>query len=146
MRILRLRPAKQRLQQAVDVGRGLQVAAAGHQRDALQRVVMGHAEMVARRDVLARQHDVAEAGGVAGETPLAAFVEAERRGELRQRGGRVEPERMLLAGGDAVGALGGCEPPAGPGIERALGTLRCAGGGGDLGAGAEAGVEQAARG
>ena len=52
--------AEQRLQQAVDVGRGEEVRAAGHQRDALGGIVDRHRQMIAGRHVLAGEHDVAE--------------------------------------------------------------------------------------
>jgi len=45
-------PAHQRLQQAVQAGRRLQIFASGYERYTLQRVVVRHAQMVACRRVL----------------------------------------------------------------------------------------------
>ena len=55
----RRRQAEQRLEQAVDVGGGEEVAAAHDVGDALRGVVDGDGEMVAGRRVLAGEHDVA---------------------------------------------------------------------------------------
>ena len=53
-------PSHQRLQQAVQLGRRLQIFASGYQRHTLQRVVVRHAQMIACRRVFPGQHDVAE--------------------------------------------------------------------------------------
>src|SRR3546814_1396227 len=63
MRICRHRPAEQSLQQPVQMGGRQQILATADERDALQGIVMGDAEVIARRGFLARQHDVAKAGG-----------------------------------------------------------------------------------
>src|SRR3546814_4525229 len=63
MRIGRHRPAEQSLQQPVQMGGRQQILATADERDALQGIVMGDAEVIARRGFLARQHDVAKAGG-----------------------------------------------------------------------------------
>ena len=142
--------AEQGLQQALDVGGGFEVDAAGDEGDALQRVVVGDAKMVAGGRVLAGEDDVPDVFGVAGEAAFAEFVEAERPG-FGDGAGAIEAQRVGCAGGDPGGAFRGGEAAANAGVEGgAVGAVRGVGGvggfSGDVGAGAEAGVEQAARG
>ncbi len=105
MRVARRRPIHQRLQQPVQIGGGLEVGPTGHQGHALPRVVMRHAEMVARWRVLAGQHHVAEARRIAPHIALAGLGIRERPGHAGKRRRHVEPERVWRAGGDAPGAL-----------------------------------------
>ena len=58
--ILRRCKPQNRLQQAVQVGRGPQVLAPNDQCHPLQMVVEGGAEMIARGRIAATQHDVPE--------------------------------------------------------------------------------------
>ena len=62
--IARRRQAEQRLQQAMDGGRGEQIAAAHDVGDALKRVVDRHRQMIARGEIPAAQDDVAPGGRV----------------------------------------------------------------------------------
>jgi hypothetical protein len=88
------RQAEQRLEQAVDVGGGEQVAAAHHVGDALRGIVDGDREMVAHRRVLAGEDDVAERSGSACTSPSPS---RQRAGPGQPRGaGDVEPPGMRL--------------------------------------------------
>ena len=115
---------------------------------------MGDAEMVAHRRVLAGQDDVAEAFGVAGDFSFSCLGEVQGRGDGGEGAGHVQAQDEAVAGGDAGLAGMGGEMAANSGVERAaIGRVRrrgMGGGGGfgglplDVGAGAEAGIEQAA--
>ena len=91
------------------------------------------------------EDDIAEKGGIdlVGAEPV--IEESERAGSSGGRGG-VEPPAVGLPGGEAVGAFGFGERPAGAGIERAFGTVRGMGDAGnlllDFPSGAEAGIEE----
>ncbi len=121
MAVARRRQAEQRLQQAVDVGRGEQIGAARHQRDALQRVIDGDREVIARRHLLAGQHDVAQRRRI-GLDPPAILAPGERPGA---RDGRrdVEAQRVIGRGCALRGALGRAETAASAGIGRSRSRL-----------------------
>jgi hypothetical protein len=140
----RRRQAEQRLQQAVDVGGGVEVAAAHDVRHALGGVVDRHREMVADRRVLAGEHDVAE--GLRLGHHLGVPVAPVERPGRGGRPGHIEPPGMRLPD-EAPGPLLRRQGAAGAGVERPVGTVRRrrAGGdlGGDRGAGAEAGISEA---
>ncbi len=125
----RRRQAEQHLQQPVDARRPEQIVSAHHVRDALERIVDDDRKMVARRHVPARQHHVAP-GPRRGRHRSGLAVRAraglrpiERESAL-ERPLHVEPQCELLAGGDAVFALGARKTFRGSGIER--GAVRIA--------------------
>lgn len=145
MGVVRSGPAEQGLEQALQAGRRAEVVAAGDEGDALQGVIMGGAEHVARRGVLAGEDRVAERGRMAVDLAHALLPIGERGGEAGEGGRHVEAERVRVAAGAAGGYEAGCELAAGSGVSRrtvravwSLGA-RC----GDLGTGAEAGIQQA---
>ena len=153
MRIGRCRPVEQCLEQAMQMRGAKQVIAAGDQRDALQRIVVAYAEMITGRNLLARQHHVAEASHQQlGHYRLCAgllVMPVQRPVSGMPAGGSdIEAQRIGLARRDTLRAFGRAKMPAGAGIDRALETMGRMTGGGDLGldllAGAEAGIEQAA--
>ena len=128
MMIERRRQVEQRLEQAVDVGRGIEIAAAHHVGDALGGIVDGDGEMIAGRRVLAGEHDVA-IGVRLGLDLGVAVVPVKRPG----RGGRlrhVETPGMRLGGRrrsrcSARQARGRCRDRAGrPGHAGARRSLR----------------------
>ena len=133
MAIKRRRQVEQRLQQAMDMGRGEEIGAARHQRHALQRIVDRHREMIARRRILPRQHHIAQRQRIGrdGARPLrlpsraarCAPAPAPRRGAARRvRPRRSAPRRVARRKG-----------AAGAGIKRPLGPLRRVERAGDLG-------------
>ncbi len=148
MVVARYLQAEQRLQQAVDMGRGEEILAARHQGDALQRVVDGDGEMVARRHLLAREHDVAVARRI-GPHGLRLLVDPVELADAGERASDIEAEGEGLAGGDARPSLGRVETAAGAGIERPFRPVRRAAGARYLGldrrARAEAGIDEAHR-
>ena len=78
--IARRRQAEQFLQKPVDRGRGEKIAAAHDVGDALQRIVDGDRQMVARREVAPAQDDVAP-----GRRLGAALVGSDAFAEFRSR-------------------------------------------------------------
>jgi len=132
------------LEEAVDVGGGKEVFAAGDEGDVLEGVVDHDGEMVGGGDVLAGEDDVAEEGGIDGDFAVALIVEGEGA-EALAGGSGVESPAVGGVGGEEGGALVGGEGAAGAGVEgafRAVGSVGDAGRFlGDVAAGAEAGVE-----
>lgn len=111
MVVLRHRQIEQGLQQAVDMGGLEQVFAAGHQRDALERVVDGNRQMVAGRDVAAGQNHVAEDFRAGILPAFFLIVPGKRPGALqgarhaqskRKRGSFLGPPLALCRGNQAV--------------------------------------------
>ena len=100
MAVARGRQAEQRLQNAVDMRRHREILAAGHQGDALDRVVDRDREMVARRQLLAGEHDIAEhsrgqpAGGIPPRTSRAGRS-ARARGRHRAAAHNRVPSAAL---------------------------------------------------
>ena len=118
MMVERRRQAEQRLEQAVDVGRGEQVAAAHHVGDALRGVVDGDGEMIAGRRVLAGEHDVAEQLGLGRD--LA-------RRSSHQVSGPASAAALAMSSRQACGrapASARRQAPAGAGIDRPV-RARC---------------------
>ena len=72
------RQAEQGLEQAVDMGRGEQVAAAHDMGHALRRIVDGDGEMIAGRRVLAGEDHVAEGLGLRPAPRSSPSVQVER--------------------------------------------------------------------
>ena len=72
------------MQQALHVRRGEEILAARHRRHALKRVINENREIIRRRPVLARKHDVPEDRRINGDRPalavrsVAMFFEGER--------------------------------------------------------------------
>ncbi len=151
MGITRLGPAHQGLQQAVQRGGGAEILGAGDEAYSLERVVMGHREMVARRHVTPGEHHVAEGRGIARDAPHPHFLEAERAGDERKRPRHVEPKHVRRSRREAGLPLTGGETAAGPGIARRTVRREMRGGGRsrrlsrDLGPAAETGIDEAAR-
>jgi len=74
--------------------------------------------VIARRNILAREDDVAERCRI-GRPPTrhaAAIFEPMQRAGQGQRASYIEPQREVEPGAVAGGNLGGREPPAGAGI------------------------------
>ena len=69
------RQVEQRLEQAVDVGRGEQVAAAHDVGHALGGIVDGDGEMIAGRRVLAGEDDVAERAPARPATSVSPSIQ-----------------------------------------------------------------------
>ena len=139
------RPPQQRLQQPVQVSRRAQIVPARDQADTLRGVILGGAQMITARRVLARQHHITEAGGVAGQTALTMFVPVQRAG-LRRRARHVQPQREWQPGAKPGAHLWRGQIAAQAGIERSIRPLRRRCGGRDLprdvGTGAEARIHQ----
>ena len=100
--------------------------------------------MVAGRDLLARQHDIAERRRIGLDAHIA--LAPEKRGRLRQRCADIEPQRVIGRAVAPRGAFRRAEMPASARVGRTHFILRRAAGAGDLGLdlppGAEAGIEQ----
>jgi len=122
MPIARLAKAEQRLQQAVDRGRGEQVPATHDVSHALKRVIDHDGQMVARRQIAPAEDNVAPnlrgRRMLGGDGALANFDPAETRRPGVDRAPRVEAERGLVAAGEAVACFCRRERAAGSWIER----------------------------
>jgi hypothetical protein len=90
------REVEECLEQAVDVGRLEEVAAAGHEVDTLEGVVHDDAEMVAGGGLFARQDDVAEDLGPCRLGPCIEVVPSERA-RAAECGRNVQAERVWVA-------------------------------------------------
>jgi hypothetical protein len=148
MPIARLGKAKQRLQQAVDRGRGKQVPSSHDVGHALKRVVDHHGQMVARGQIAPAQDDVApNVRGrrvLRGNGALAKFGPAETRRSVVDRAPHVEAKGRTLASPEASVCFRPRERAAGSGIERrAVRVALPIRGAGDLRTAAKAGVDQA---
>ena len=121
----RHRQAEQRLQQAVDVGRGEQVHPARDQRHAVLGIVERDRQMVARRRVLAHQHHVAEGFGRGALRARRLVGPVERPGDF-ERPRHVEPPRA------GAGIAADARFAAGPRIDRRPVGIGRGGGGGNL--------------
>jgi hypothetical protein len=134
---------QKRLQEPVEIGRGLEILAADHMRDALDGVVQHDGEMIARRHVLADEDGVAPSRRIAGDVRFAP-LRVEQRPDDGSAGGR---ERAIHGEALRMGSLGGGHATtAGSRIERgSVGIARRerTDGGGQLSAGAGAAEEKA---
>ena len=142
MEIGRLGQAEQRLEQALDRGRGAQILAAHDQGHAARRIVDDAGEVVGGGRVLAREDRVADVGGGGGE---AACRPARSTSAGRLRASAAALSRRQLCGVVArrAGIVG--QAAAGAGISAAGVAVRRGERGGDVGAGAEAGIDEALR-
>src|SRR3984885_1492637 len=107
--------------------------------------------MIARRRILARQHHIAELFRPAWHGSFARLLEAQRTRCFEERAAHVEAHRETFAGGDARRTFIGGYGAAGAGIQRcAVRSVWCSGRllhlALDVGAGAEAWIQQIARG
>ncbi len=147
--IARRGQAEQFLQQAVDGGGSKKIPAAHDMGDPLPGIVQHHREVIARRAILAHQHDIAPALRGAGHA-----MEPRERGILRlgpierrhppERRVHVEPQSEGFPARDARAARGLREVAAGAGVERrtiGIAPRRA----GNSTARAEAGIKQALR-
>ncbi len=136
--------AEEGLEEAVDVGGGEEVLAAGDVGDGLVGVVDDDGEVVGGGDVLAGENDVAEEEGIDCEGAEAVVAEGEGAGG---EGGApdVEAPAVGFAAGEAAGAFGCRQAAAGARVEGAFGAVRGVGHAGhflaDLAARAEARVD-----
>ena len=105
MAVARGRQAEQRLQNAMDMRRDRQILTAGHQGDALDRVVDGDREVVARRELLAGEHDIAEQSGL--DLPTAFSLDPAERAGQRKGAYRVKPQCIVLSRTQLCGDLFG---------------------------------------
>ena len=142
MVVARRRQAEQRLEQAVDVRRLEQVGAAHDVGDALRGIVDGDREMIGGRRILAREHDVAlQLGHRRRRSPASSSCQRSGPAQ-RDRLGHVEPPAMRLAPPSARPRRPADRCAAGARIDRPSCAVRRGRAGGDLGAGAEAGIDQ----
>lgn len=142
------RKAEERLQQALDMGGGEKVAAAHHMGDALGGVIDDYRQMIGDAQVLAGEDDVAGRGRIGADAAALALrsgaflLEEKRPLQPGDGGAQVETPGVGFAGGEAILLL---RRGVRSGGEGRLGPVRGgADGGGDLGPGAEAAVEEAA--
>ncbi len=157
MKIFRGIEAEQRLKDPLDMGRLAQVLAAYDMRDGLQMVIKNHGDMIGRRDVLAGKNDVAEKAGIDFKDPFLF------RGERDQF---LKVKRQCAAGLQMLNSLFSVEAQGeglsgprsglalivteGAASTRIMRSVRPMGGahsrfdfGGDVLAGAEAGIGEA---
>ena len=118
---------------------GQQILAPRYQRHALQCVIMGGAEMIAERRVLAGQHHVSKHVRRRTHPTLPFFVKSEPA-DPAHRGRQIQPPCMRLPGCHTLLPLRRGPGAAGAGVGCRLRAMR--GGERDGGAGAEAGVEK----
>ena len=116
-----------------------------HAVNALQGVIMRHAEVITGGCILSSEDDITKAERVAAQAAFAAFMEGERTG-FGTGGDHVEAERMRRAGSNQRLASRGGKSAASAGVEvHAIGSVRgiCRAGRlpGDVGAGAETRID-----
>ena len=141
--------AEQRLQEAMDRGRGDEVAPARDVRHTLQRVVDHHRQVIARSQIATLEDDIApnlrRRQMLRGNGALAIFSPAKIRGRDAERAPHVEAERGPIAAGEAVALFGRGEGAAGSGVEwRAVGVAPSVRGARDLRAAAKTAIDKAA--
>jgi len=147
--IARRRESEQHLQQAVDRGRGEQVAPTHDVGHPLQGVVDHHREMIARRQIAAAEDNIApnfrRRRTRRGSRTLAIFGPAETRQRGVEGAPHIEAERRPVAAGEAVARFSRGEGAADSRVER--GAVRVSPsvcGARDLRAAAKTRVDQAA--
>ena len=131
----RHRQIEQRLQQPVDVAGGEQIGAARDQRDPVRRIIQRGGKVIARRRILAHQHDIAQQVR-RGLLRPRQLVGPDLRAGQRQRFCHVQPP--CRAGRIDVPAA------AGAGVDRPV-RPAVRGRSGHFGAGAMARIKQAQR-
>src|SRR5215472_14660134 len=125
------RQTQQGLQNAMDMRRHREVLAASNQGYALDRVVDGDGEVVARRKLLAGEHHVAERFGLRpARAPL--FVPVERTGQSKSAS-EVEAQREVRCQALLCGNLVAGQPAAGAVVAWSGIALRSASGPRNLG-------------
>ncbi len=100
--------AEEGLQEPVDGRGGVEITPAHDMRHALHRIIQHHREMIARRDILADEHDVTPDRGIGGNgqlRPLPRLAPVERTRQPGQSRAGIEPDgegplpcRMLATG------------------------------------------------
>ncbi len=134
---------KEALEDAVDVGGGEQVVAAGDVGDLLGGVIDHDSKMVGGGDVFAGEDDIAEQAGVDGLLAVEEVVECQVAGDV-SGGGGIQAPAVRGVGLEEPGALRRGEQATGAGVEGAFGTVWRLGEACDfefdLLAGAEAGI------
>ncbi len=141
--------AEKRLQQAMDRGRGDEVAPTRDVRHTLQRVVDRHRQVIAGSQIATLEDNIAPNLGRRpmrrGNGALAIFspVKIRRRGV--ERAPHVEAERGPIAASEAVACVRPGERAAGSGVKRrAIRVAPSVGGSRDLRAAAKTGIDKAA--
>ena len=147
MAIARRRKPEQRLQQTMQRGGGLKVATAHDIAHPLQRIVDDHRQMIGGWPFPAAKRNVApgERRGAHAlrRLALAEFAPGQRAGNLRQRPLQIQAPGGGFAGGEPRPRFLVGNRAAGPRMHRrAVGIARATAGGGDLAAGAEAGIDE----
>ena len=127
----------------MNVGRRDQVGAADDVRHPHRGVVERAREMIAGGGVLAREDDVAMCLAVGGAKPLSHFF-PHKFASLRHGARHVEPPAMRL-GRDAPFTLALGQRAARSGVDGAGRAVRRRQAGGDVGARAKTGIDEAAR-
>jgi hypothetical protein len=138
--INRLREVEEFLKNAVNVGRGEEVVAAGDIGDLLEGVIDHHGKMIGRRDAFAREHDVSEDGGIDADHTPDLVMEKQGAGEVAGALG-IQSPAMGLAGLQPCLALAVGNFCAGARIERAFAPVRSIGHLCDLGVDFPSGAE-----
>src|ERR1700740_2494896 len=100
----------------MDMRRRREILAAGHQGYALDRVIDRDREVVARRELLAAEDDIAEYSGLRS-LPASLLDPVERAGQ-GERACQVEPQGKIDTRTQLLGDLFGPEPAASAGINR----------------------------
>jgi hypothetical protein len=139
---------KEVLKEAMKMGRGQEIFAAGDEGDALGGVVDDNGKVVTGRNILPGEHHIAEDLWSAQMRAVEAVVPVKRSGQ----GAGLSCVEAPCVGATFVapsGSLRFIESATGTGIKRALGAVRGACGGGDFalnaGARAETRVDEAQR-
>src|SRR5580693_7164887 len=130
MPVARDRQTEKRLQNPMDMRCYREILTPGHQVYALDGVVDRDCEVVARRELLAGQHDIAEYGGL--RLPPAFSLDPVEWAGQRERACHVEPQRVINSRTNPCGGLSGSEPAAGAGIRRSGIAVRSGAGARDL--------------
>lgn len=147
--VTRAGKAEKRLQQTMDRGRGDEVAPARDVRDALQRVVDHHRQVIARSQIATLEDNIApnlrRRCTLQGKSAFAIFRPAKIRRRGVERAPRVKAERGPIAAGEAVARMRPGERAAGSGVKgRAIRVAPSVRSARDLRAAAKTGVDKAA--
>ena len=149
MTIARRRQTQQFLQNPMDRGRQEKIASAHHIADALQRIVYGHRQMVARREFPPGKDDISPGrrldDALDRVRPFAEFPPDDPGRRQLDRATHVEPERRPVASREARGAFAASKRTAGSRVERRAVGIARDGRARDLGPAAEAGIDDTER-